>query len=43
MFEIPVGARHVLIEEMEPASHTIGKNRLPGKPLQIVLCIQRDV
>ncbi|KAL7990400.1 hypothetical protein Chor_013830 [Crotalus horridus] len=23
MFEIPVGARHVLIEEMEPASHTI--------------------
>lgn len=24
MFEIPAGARHVQIEEMEPASHSIG-------------------
>lgn len=36
MFEIPVGARHVQIEEMEPVSHTIGKNRLPRK--QVVYC-----
>lgn len=43
MFEIPVGARHVQIEEMEPVSHTIGKNRLPGKQLCIVLYVQRDV
>ncbi|XP_026569278.1 A disintegrin and metalloproteinase with thrombospondin motifs 14 [Pseudonaja textilis] len=31
MFEIPVGARHVQIEEMEPASHTIAvKNQASG-------------
>ncbi|ETE67026.1 A disintegrin and metalloproteinase with thrombospondin motifs 14, partial [Ophiophagus hannah] len=31
MFEIPVGARHIQIEEMEPASHTIAvKNQASG-------------
>uniref|UniRef100_A0A8D2IS80 ADAM metallopeptidase with thrombospondin type 1 motif 14 n=1 Tax=Varanus komodoensis TaxID=61221 RepID=A0A8D2IS80_VARKO len=31
MFEIPAGARHVQIEEMEPASHTIAvKNQASG-------------
>lgn len=25
MFEIPAGARHLQIEEMEPASHSIGE------------------
>ncbi|XP_058045217.1 A disintegrin and metalloproteinase with thrombospondin motifs 14 [Ahaetulla prasina] len=31
MFEIPVGARHVQIEEMEPSSHTIAvKNQASG-------------
>lgn len=27
MFEIPAGARHVQIEEMEPSPHTIGKSQ----------------
>lgn len=26
MFEIPAGARHLQIEEMEPASHSIGEH-----------------
>lgn len=32
MFEIPAGARHVQIEEMEPSPHTIGKNMGLGEP-----------
>lgn len=30
MFEIPAGARHVQIEEMEPASHSIGASHWGG-------------